>query len=240
VPFSNRIENGLFAVDGETVRLPPNMPGSAHPHPLHGFGWLERWHAIEANASTAELEHVWPGGDWPWPYRARQRFSLTAEGLLITLMLTNLGDCRMPAGLGLHPNFSCNAATSYRGLHLGEWQTDAECLPRNLDMRREPSDWWNAQPVSRRVVDTAYTGRSGPLTIAWPCRGISLTMSPCDALSTTVVYTPAGANFFCVEPVSHMSNAHNAQRPDSGLIWLLPHDTFTATVSFVADPIVVQ
>ncbi|MBT8426880.1 MAG: hypothetical protein KJO02_02500, partial [Erythrobacter sp.] len=61
-----------------------------------------------------------------------------------------------------------------------------------------------------------YTEREGPLTIEWPERGIGLMMVPSDDLAFTTVYVPTGEDFFCVEPVTHMTDAFNRDLPDSG------------------------
>ena len=222
VPFSNRIAHGRFLAHGREIRLLPNLPDSDHPHPLHGFGWLAEWAVLAASLSTATIAHLWPGGEWPWPYRAWQRFDLTADGLTITLSLTNLGDSAMPAGLGFHPYFPRDPDTRYLGLHRGEWQTDDECLPLAFDRRDDAIDWWHDRPVSSRTVDTVYSGRCGPLLVSWPSRGLGLMIGPDEALGTTVVYAPKDADFFCVEPVSHIADAVNRGSEDTGLWWLAP------------------
>src|SRR5207249_4729919 len=128
----------------------------------------------------------------------------------------------MPAGLGFHPYFERSPATRYRGMHRGDWQNSPDCLPLSLTEFPTPRDWWNGEPVGTRTVDTVYTGRDGPLRIDWPERRMGLVMEPSDSLPFTVVYTPEDADFFCVEPVSHMTDAVNRTGGDSGLAWLEP------------------
>lgn len=230
VPFSNRIAHGRFAAEGREVRLTPNMPGSDHPHPLHGFGWLAEWHVIEQDGASATIEHVWPGGEWPWRYQARQHFQLGEDGLLVTLDVTNLDEEPMPAGLGLHPYFPRTPEARYHGLHRGEWRNDADCLPVSLDGRDAAIDWWDGRPVGDRWVDTVYAGREGVLQIDWPERGLELTITPSDGLPHTVVYAPKGGDFFCIEPVSHATDAFN--RGELGL--LAPGDTRRVSIQFSA------
>lgn len=220
VPFSNRVAHGRFQADARKIVLSPNFPGTDHPHTLHGFGWLTAWDVAETSPGHAVLRHDHPAGEWPWSYRARQGFHLAAEGLTMTLGITNLGDTPMPVGLGFHPYFPRTATTRYHGLHRGEWHNTADCLPVELDLRGSAIDWWEDAPASARAVDTAYVGREGPLTIEWPERQLGLTLTPSDLLGTTVVYTPADADFFCVEPVSHATDAHN--RDPGELVWLEP------------------
>lgn len=231
VPFSNRIARGQFHFAGRDVRLAPNFPGSAHPHPLHGFGWLAPWTVAASNARSAELRHVHAGGEWPWSYSAAQTLALDDGGLTLTLSATNTSAERMPVGLGFHPYFPRESDTRYLGLHRGEWRNDPDCLPLELDMRDEPIDWWAGTPVASRSVDTAYVGRSGSLAIVWPARNTMLTLECSHALCDTVVYTPAGQDFFCVEPVTHTTDAFNRSE---GHV-LEPGATLHVAVSLTAE-----
>lgn len=232
VPFSNRIARGRFNTGLRKGTIAPNFPGSDHPHPLHGFGWLAAWTVAQQSAETAVLEHAYPGGEWSWPYLARQTFELGAEGLSTSLSVTNLGDAAMPAGLGFHPYFPRDESTLYRGLHRGEWYNTPDCLPSSLDEHEEAIDWWQGEPVSTRAVDTAYTDREGALEIDWPARGLGLTISPSQVLTTTVVFSPEGQDYFCVEPVSHATDAIN--RAPETMLWLAPGETADVGMTIAA------
>ena len=240
VPFSNRIAHGRFRCGGREVVLAPNFPGSDNLHPLHGFGWLAAWAVVTHSAESAVLRHLHAAGEWPWNYAAEQSFTLDEGGLSHELSLTNLGDTPMPAGLGFHPYFPRNGETLYCGMHHGQWRTSADGLPLVLDSRGAAIDWWGGQPVGSRLVDTLYTGREGPLAVLWPERGIALEIAPSDNLGCTVVYTPPGADYFCVEPVSHMTDAIN--RPDGGdaMPMLGPGDTLSAAVRYSLTPAMTQ
>lgn len=226
VPFSNRIAFGRFEVDGETFSLAPNFPGQDHPHTLHGFGWLGAWKVASADDASISLKYLHEADEWPWPFEAEQRLSLTPAGLRHDLSVRNLGVTPMPAGLGFHPYFPATPRARYVGFHNGEWQTSADGLPVRLQREREARDWWDGQPIAARDVDTAYVERSGPLEIFWPERGMALRIDPSPALRFTIVYAPAGVNFFCVEPVSHETDALNRKGRRTGLRWLEAGDTF--------------
>lgn len=234
VPFSNRIAYGRFAVDGLSVTMAPNMPGSAHPHTLHGFGWLSSWKVVDQGGCGATLEHVYSGREWPWHYRARQTFALDQHGLRIRLSLVNLSERTMPAGLGLHPYFPRDPDTVYHGLHCGEWRNGPDGLPITLIEADDARDWWAGAPIGTRVVDTVYTGRHGVLTIDWPSRRSRLTTVPSASLSFTVVYVPDKQDFFCIEPVSHATDAINRARTGNGLVWLDPGVEMASSVAFSA------
>ena len=230
VPFSNRIANGCFVWNGQTISIAPNLDGDAHP--LHGFGWHAGWEVIEQVGTSARIEHCRIADDeWPWAYRAVQSFELTGNGLTQSLSLQNLSAMPMPAGLGFHPYLPCGADTVYLGLHRGEWLTGPDCLPTTLKQSAEPLDWWNAAPVAARNVDTVYTGREGPLEIFWPSRHRMLRIEPSENLPFTVVYSPRGADYFCIEPVSHMTDALNRGKAGTGIVTLAPGEIIEASMS---------
>jgi len=204
-------------------------------NPLHGYGWLADWEVIDATPETAILEHAYEGGEWPWHYSATQHFALAADGLTMRLSVTNRSDAVMPAGLGFHPYFPRSAQTLYRGLHRGEWQVDDGCLPVSLSEADVPKDWWNGQPVSSRVVDTAFAGRAGDLLLAWPEIDLHAIIVPSDNLPCTVVYTPEAEDFFCVEPVSHTTDAINRSDTDFPMASLAPGETMTASMQIAAS-----
>lgn len=212
VPFSNRVARGRFEWEGRAVELAPNFPGQDHPHPLHGFGWLTAWDVLETTQASAVLEHRYPGGEWPWPYLARQTVTVRENGLELSLTIENLSEWSMPAGLGFHPYFPCNDQTMLRARHRGEWQNSAHGLPVRLVEAGEAIDWWHGQPVGSRAVDTVYSDRQGDMVIEWPDRRLSLAIRCSKELDQTAIFVPE-ADWFCVEPVTHRTNALNGE-PD--------------------------
>ncbi|MFM2372892.1 MAG: hypothetical protein RIS85_2614 [Pseudomonadota bacterium] len=234
VPFSNRIANGQFRHGVRDVALSPNFPSVDATHPLHGYGWINAWQTLEAGPDHAVIEHRHAGGEWPWPYLARQAFRLSAKGVHMALSVTNTGDEAMPAGLGFHPYFPRDGRTVYRGLHRGEWQAGPDCLPVTLNDAGAAVDWWQGQPVATRNVDTVYDGRSGPLKILYPDRGLEITVSASDNLPCTVVYVPADATFFCAEPVSHTSNAITRADAAHPMATLAPGQTLEVAMTISA------
>jgi aldose 1-epimerase len=235
VPFSNRIANGRFDADGAEVQISPNMPNSDHPHPLHGFGWLAPWQVTQQDDASATIVHRHPGGEWRWPYLATLGVSLTVDGLNMSLQVRNDGDTPMPAGLGFHPYLPRNALTRYCGLHRGEWSTSEAGLPLTHVERKKAIDWWDGKPVDKRIVDTVYSGRRGDLHIIWPDRRIELRLKPSLILDYTVIYVPKGADYFCVEPVSHMTDAVNSSHRPTGMRWLKPGETLYADMAMAAS-----
>lgn len=213
VPFCNRIAEGAFTAGGVTCRLSPNFPGPHHPHTLHGYGWLRPWQVVAGDGASIRLVHDHDEGEWPWRYRAEQSVEVAADGVRMTLRVTNTGPGVMPAGLGFHPYFQRESGSTYAGLHGREWETAPDGLPIAPVDAAEAVDWWHGAPIATRTVDTIQERREGSLTIRQPESNLLIEMLPSEAFSCTGVYVPPDADFFCVEPLTHPTNAIN-RAPD--------------------------
>lgn len=207
VPYANRIADGRFAVNGTHYQLPLNF--GDHPHSIHGFGWQTNWTAKATSAASAELVQAHDGdAGWPWPYRAGQQVTLTPSALSMSLSVENVGDRPMPLGLGFHPYFATDAATTLRFDARSLWLSTPDMLPE----REVPADAlgdWSLPAIVRgdRLIDNVYGGWSGSAIVT---RGdglrLNLTAIGADWLH---VYRPPNSADFCLEPVSHMPDAIN-------------------------------
>ena len=115
------------------------------------------------------------------------------------------------------------------------WATDDEVMPTVLDRRRSAPRRRHGLPVAEAVLDNAFTGWRRQATIIWPEREARLAIDADPPLGFLVVYSPAGEDYFCVEPVSHCTDAFNlaAQgRGDTGMLTLEPGASLSATVRF--------
>lgn len=228
VPFCNRIADGRFEVAGVSYRLSSNFPDAYHPHALHGYGWVRPWQVIDHDMSSIRMVHGYSDGEWPWHYRAEQTLELGAKGVMMRLEVTNLGPGRMPAGLGFHPYFPGDGSTVFRGLHRYEWRTAPDGLPLTLVDAGDAVDWWKGAPVTTRMVDRIQEGRQGVLTVLRPADDLLIEMTPCPALSCTGVYVAQDAEFFCIEPLTHPTDAIN--RTPGRMTWLAEGETLAASL----------
>jgi len=229
VPYSNRIRNGRFEFAGQTVQLPLNF--GDHPHSIHGHGWRNAWDVVNQNAAQLRLQYRHQGGAWPFSYLAEQTFRLDEAGLSIDLRLLNLGHGPMPCGLGLHPYFSATPECRIEADVDGVWLTDDEVMP--TAWAPTPGNWdlRNGCAVAGMGCDNLFTGWDGTARISWPEWGLGLSMTASANLGYLVVYAPTGEDFFCAEPVSHLTDAFN-NREDAGVITLQAGDDVTASVAF--------
>jgi aldose 1-epimerase len=228
VPYSNRIRAGRFSFRGRSVVEPLNRPPERHA--IHGHGWQARWQPTEVTAATARLEYRHPAGAWPWAYHATQRFTLTPSELTVELSLSNQSAAPMPAGLGWHPYFPRTPRVTITADVRAMWLTDEEKMPTE---RVAPP----AAPFGRGR-DNCFVGWSRRVTIDWPELGARLVMRAEPPLDYLVVFTPARRAFFCVEPVSHVTDAFNlaeAGRSDSGILVLEPGETLRTAVGLTPE-----
>jgi aldose 1-epimerase len=197
VPFVNRIARGQFNFNGHAVRLRPNW--SEDPHPLHGQGWRACWTVVTASAAAATLSFEGGGNEWPWRYRCEQRFELSRGALRIGLSIQNMSDSPMPAMLGLHPYFQDVARAEMRARLPRVWLTDGGALP--LQEISTPPEWRfeGSKALGAVALDHCLSGWDGIAQLRWPDRFVTIDAAQCSHLH---LYTPAGRDFFCVEPQS--------------------------------------
>ena len=230
VPFSNRIRDGKFSFQGKAVTLPLNF--GDHPHVIHGHGWQNGWSVENRSITSLELSYQHNADDWPWSYGARQVFSLTETALTIEISVANSSDSDMPVGLGLHPYFPRTPGATITADVQQMWQVDEEVMPLELVTVEAPADPRSGLDVNSVVLDNGFTGWDGRAEISWPERDRKLVMTASGQMDQLVIFTPPGEDFFCVEPVSHGTDAVNADAEDRGVVVLEPGQTMSAEVKF--------
>lgn len=231
VPFSNRIRDGRFDFGGRAIRLP--LSRWPQPHAIHGHGWLVAWDIVEQRRDRLGLAYEHAAAEWPFPYRVRQDIVLDEQALRLTLSVENLGADAMPVGLGWHPYFPSTAGTRLRARVDAMWATDAEAMPTALVAAdpRLASD--EGLPIRDVALDNVFTGWQRGATIAWPQTGAQLAIDADAPLDFLVVYAPRGKDYFCVEPVSHCTDAFNLAAQgcsDTGMGTLPPGARLQATL----------
>ena len=236
LPYSNRIRDGRFGFGGAQYCLPRNRPDVAHP--LHGVGWLSAWTIAAVEADACELSlHYLAGAGWPFEFRATQRFRLTQAALVIDMTLQNLAATTMPCGLGQHPYFPRPPGTRLRADVSGVWRADADMLP--LERVPLPTEWDLVRdcPLDGTFIDNCFDGFTGAATVRWP-DGSGLAIEAAAPLDFLVVYNPPAQDYFCVEPVTQLSDGFNiAARPAlsaaaTGLRTLRSGESLSARHSF--------
>jgi aldose 1-epimerase len=234
VPFSNRIRDGRMQAGRHAIALPANMAGCRHA--IHGQGWQRPWRLAHRLGNAAEIVYDHAPDEWPFAYRAWQRFALDGPALTIEIGLRNDSPDAMPAGIGLHPFFERSLELRLTAAAAGVWLTDAEVMPLR-HVAPPPPDMAIAAGARAEdlVLDNCFTGWDRRAVLAWPEWEARLEIAATAPLDFVVVYAPADRHTLCVEPVSHVVDAFNfaaAGLPATGARMLAPGETLSAAVAF--------
>jgi aldose 1-epimerase len=214
VPYSSRLGFAKFRWKGRDYTSRPNAPDAA-PHALHGVGWQRPWQIVSSSALEVVLRLVHPGDDdWPFAFEATQYFALTPDSLSVQMVLVNRAEVAQPVGFGWHPYFPTRERSRLHVEVAERWDAD----PLQLPVRRVSQPGIDSA-IGHLAYDNVFDGWRGPVRIRDEKFALQMTAS----VARLVVYTPPDRGYFCVEPVSHVSNAiHMADPLAHGLLALEP------------------
>jgi len=86
-------------------------------------------------------------------------------------------------------------------LHSGRWTGSAVVADRRFLSEEE---------LPKETIDDCFVGWTQFAVLRWPQAGVQLSIQSSASASALVVFSPAGADFVCVEPVSHVNDGINA------------------------------
>lgn len=230
VPFSNRIENARFQFAGRAWRIEATQEGK--PHAIHGHGLRATWTVSERDDHGATITMAHDGSDWPGPYLVSQRFDLSAAELTVRMEVTNAGAGAMPVGLGWHPFLPlCGGpviATGFKTI----WPPVRDSIPAGPEPLPAAFDFAGGAALPSGL-DTGFGGWSREAFLSWPGREAGLGVTASEGLDHVILYSPAGRDFFCFEPVSHPINAQNSAFPggENGMAVIAAGETYAASMT---------
>ena len=203
LPWSNRIAEGGFQVDGRWVALTPNREGE--PWPIHGSGWQRAWQVHMHTTHEVQLS-LRESSSTAYSYVATLRYALHDDALRIDLSVTNTGSATMPFGLGLHPFFPRHGEVGLLAPASHVWINDGQSpLPVERVAVSPNWDFRNARALPFEGLDNAFDAWTGDAVIHWAALQLGLRINA--DVNAFVLYTPADADYFCFEPVDHPINA---------------------------------
>lgn len=213
VPYSNRVGHRQFRWQGKEYTIAANF--GDNPHSLHGVAWLRAWEVVSCSTAGLSLRYEHQADAyWPFAFVVEQHFSLTPQELGVRLVFTNTADIAQPVGLGWHPYFPKREHSRLQMQLTERWESGTNQLPTHK-VAQQGIDG----EVSQLAFDNCFEGWSGPAHIRDDKFSLQLTSS----LPWLVVYTPHDKDYFCVEPVSHVSNAIQMADPARhGLLTIEP------------------
>ena len=213
VPYSNRLAYQRFRWQGRDYTTATNFDDN--PHSVHGVGWLRAWEVVAHHETSAVLRYRHtPDAHWPFAFEVQQAFMLTPHSLVVTLAVSNTADMAQPVGLGWHPYFPKRERSHLHIAVSHRWEPNEAQLPvRQVAQAGIDGD------VSQLAFDHCFDGWRSPARIGDGLFSLQLS----STLPHLVVYTPGNKAYFCVEPVSHVSDAIHGDDPAAlGLRTLQP------------------
>lgn len=224
-PYSNRIAGGEFSFAGESYKLTQNMAGC--PHPLHGNGWENPWEILHQTASHAVLafDHTPITEEekcaWPFAYRAVLSYALREDGLEISLVLENRSDQEQPVGFGFHPFFAIDPESSLSFEAKNIWDMTEDGLP--LQPHPFKKEILEKDAFQESAFDTLFSGFKGNITLTNPQSRHQITIEADPIFQHMVMFKEKNGSYVALEPVTHLTNAHNMpETAETGLHILKP------------------
>ena len=220
VPYSNRLGYRRFRWRGHDYTTRANVADS--PHSLHGIGWQRPWRIVSSSVLEVVLELRHAGdADWPFAFTARQYFALGAgvvQGAPAAHQRRRRSSSR-PASAGIPTSSSARAAACTSSCPTAGTPTRPSCRRARSP---SPASTATSRTSTSTTASRAGAGRRG-------IRDERFSLQLASSLPYLVVYTPPERDYFCVEPVSHVSNAiHMAEPAAHGLVALAPGATLEA------------
>ncbi len=147
MPWPNRIEDGVWVLDGETQQLDITEP--ARHNALHGLLRNTGYFLVEkAEASVTLGATVFAQHGYPFQLETWVRYELVEEGLAVTHGVTNHSGAAAPVAVGTHPF-----------LTIGDVPTEELVLTVHASTRFQVDARLN--PIAEIPVDGDYDLRAG-------------------------------------------------------------------------------
>jgi galactose mutarotase-like enzyme len=233
-PWANRLDDFGFAFDGRRVHLPHEAPVvhcDEHGLPIHGLlSGTSHWRLLlrSPDRLVAGLDlavHPELLAAFPFQHTVTLDIRLDPAGLEIATTVRATGSAPVPIAFGFHPYLRLP------GVDRREWEiTLPERRHLELDHRAIPTGRGTLEPATTfalggRAFDDGYDDVSDGARFAARAPGRSVAVTLVDGYPAAQLFSPAGAQFICFEP---MTAPTNALRSGRGLRVVLPGDAFTA------------
>jgi aldose 1-epimerase len=220
-PMPNRVRDGCFTFGGRRFAFQPNNG----PNYIHGLVRDKTWDIDDPvlgqqQASLTARYRMAPGEPAYERFPIRNTLEVTfvlRPGTLSYRFVVRNDDAEsaLPFGLAIHPYFPI----------IGERADVRLWVPARAHMAAEdllptgelepldgsPYDLRRPRSLEGLDIDDVYWGLtpSRPQVIYYDRIGKMLTLEASELFTHSVVYTPAGQPFFCVENQSCSTDAHN-------------------------------
>ncbi|MDQ0895153.1 aldose epimerase family protein [Agromyces ramosus] len=239
VPWPNRVDGGLWELDGRLQQLECNEPEFGNAN--HGLLSQTRYAVAWADADALRLEAPVEGrAGYPFRLATAVEYHAVPDGVRVRHEITNLGDRAAPIAVGAHPYLGIGDTKS-RDLEIrvragAVLDLDERHIPRGISSVAAGSDlrdWTPLDDVMRHGCLAALDVSDGLLRHGLRERGgaeVELWADPEFGYAQLYITDAlpglgAGEVAVAIEP---MTAPPNALRSGFGLTWLEPGERWSA------------
>ena len=227
-PWANRLDEPAFFANGTRYPFDMTLGNVRGDIPIHGLlQTTNLWKVVDLNADarsawvTSRLEffrHPSLMKQWPFAHTIEMTYRLGGGALEVAVAITNVGAEPMPVAIGFHPYFKLtDSVRDDWTIAVGartRWLLADNKLPTG---GTEPIERLfpnpNAAPLRALNLDDVFGDlvRDGQdratMSVIGKTQRLDVTMGP--NFKSVVIYSPAGRDFICFEPMSAVTNALN-------------------------------
>ncbi len=227
-PWANRLDEQAFYANGKRYAFDMELGNVRGAIPIHGFlQYANQWQVVETKADaqsarvTSRLEFsrqpAWLK-QWPFAHTIEVTHILQDGVLEVRTRITNLSAEPMPVSIGFHPYFQLtDAARDEWTIAVGartRWLLASTKVPTG---ETEPIERLFPNPQAVALKEHNLDDVFGDLVRDAQGRATMTVMGKAQRLDvvtgpnyrSTVIYTPAGRDFICFEPMAGITNALN-------------------------------
>ena len=205
VPYFGAIQKKTFLYRNRYISLPKTHP--LEPDTIHGEGWVSEWKIKSKSKISSELVYIHDGKKgFPFKYRVNQEFFLINKSLCINIAITNIDNESFNCGIGFHPWFNIdknskiylNSFTHIKELKKKIYKEKIFSTKKFLDL-------------NDCKIDKTFINWNGKAKLVIN-KDTTIEIKNKKNINNLHVYSPPKENFFCIEPVTNISDAYNIMK----------------------------
>jgi len=211
-PWANRLGGRRYEIAGVQVDVAGlDLHDDGAGLPIHGTMIAQAgWEVVDATSASARARFDYGSRPdllraFPFPHEVVLDVEIGENGLRVATTVRPTADRPVPISFGWHPYLALRHARSETDLRLPVCRhltLDTRGLPTG-DSEPQPEE---SSPLADRAVDDGYAlGDDRRLAIE-DARGV-ISVDLGDRYPFAQVYSPAGAAFACLEPMTAPTNA---------------------------------
>ena len=235
-PWANRLEGFTYRAGGTGVSLEgaPHLHLDANGLPIHGTmaaqpaweltGCRAGKRVARLGAAFAFDEHPELLESFPYPHHLEVGLAVRDGSVTVATTVVPTGDRPVPVSFGWHPYFVLPGVPHDDLVVLLPKRRHLELDGQQLPTGREEKEAAETVPLAGRALDECYRlGKDRVLGFGGGGGGVTVELG--DGYDHAQVYSPAGAGFVALEPMTAPVNA----LVDGVTPMVEPGDRFTAT-----------